>query len=67
MSALLRNTYSGIPLSFILKSEISDWQAKHTLFIQNWLSNTGFENQGLAIIPDPDTGQLNQLISIIQT
>ncbi len=67
MSALLRNTSSGIPLSFILKSELSDWQAKQPLFIQNWLSNTGFEKQGLALIPDPDSGQLNQVICLMQS
>ena len=48
MSALLRHTSSGIPLSFFLKNELSDWQAQQPAFIQNWLTNTGFEKQGVA-------------------
>ena len=67
MSALLRNTSSGIPLSFILKSELSDWQAKQPTFIQNWLNNTGFEKQGLALIPDSNSGELSQVICLMQS
>lgn len=67
MSALLRNTSSGIPLSFILKSELSDWQSKQPTFIQNWLNNTGFEKQGLALIPDSNSGELSQVICLMQS
>ncbi|MGY8875932.1 MAG: leucyl aminopeptidase family protein, partial [Pseudoalteromonas sp.] len=67
MSALLRHTSSGIPLSFILKNELSDWQAQQPAFIQNWLTNTGFEKQGVALIPDAKTGELSQVFCLMQS
>ncbi|MBQ4833738.1 leucyl aminopeptidase family protein [Pseudoalteromonas sp. MMG010] len=65
MSALILHTSSGIPLSFILKSDLTQWQAQQSLFIQNWLENTGFDKQGLALIPDPQTGELAQVFCLM--
>ena len=47
MSALLRHTSSGIPLSFIVKNELTDWLTQQPSFVQQWLANTDFEKSGL--------------------
>tara|TARA_R110000796_G_scaffold80301_1_gene177788 strand:+ start:10846 stop:12243 length:1398 start_codon:yes stop_codon:yes gene_type:complete len=67
MSALLRHTSSGIPLSFILKNELTDWLTQQPTFVQNWLANSGFEKQGLALVPNPETGELNYVYCIIRS
>jgi leucyl aminopeptidase len=67
MSTLLRHTSSGIPLSFILKNELSDWQAQQPAFIQSWLINSGFEKQGLALIPNAATGELSHVYCLMHS
>ena len=66
MSALLRNTSSGIPLSFIVKNELTDWLTQQPSFVQQWLVNTDFEKSGLALIPNAETGELSQVFCIMQ-
>lgn len=65
MSVLLSHTSSGIPLSFILKSELAEWLNKQPDFLQNWLSNSGFEKHGLALVPDLKTGQLSHVYCVM--
>ena len=66
MSALLCHTSSGIPLSFIVKNELTDWLTQQPSFVQQWLANTDFEKSGLALIPDAETGELSQVFCIMQ-
>lgn len=66
MSALLRHTSSGIPLSFIVKNELTDWLTRQPSFVQQWLTNTDFEKSGLALIPNAETGELSQVFCIMQ-
>ena len=61
MSALLCHTSSGIPLSFIVKNELTDWLTQQPSFVQQWLANTDFEKSGLALIPNAETGELSQV------
>jgi leucyl aminopeptidase len=66
MSALLRHTSSGIPLSFIVKNELIDWLTQQPSFVQQWLANTDFEKSGLALIPNAETGELSHVFCIMQ-
>jgi len=66
MSALLRHTSSGIPLSFIVKNELTDWLTQQPSFVQQWLVNTDFEKSGLALIPNVETGELSHVFCIMQ-
>lgn len=66
MSALLRHTSSGIPLSFIVKNELTDWLTQQPSFVQQWLVNTDFEKSGLALIPNAETGELSHVFCIMQ-
>jgi len=66
MSALLRHTSSGIPLSFIVKNELTDWLTQQPSFVKQWLVNTDFEKSGLALIPNAETGELSQVFCIMQ-
>jgi len=66
MSALLCHTSSGIPLSFIVKNELTDWLTQQPSFVQQWLANTDFEKSGLALIPNAETGELSQVFCIMQ-
>ncbi len=66
MSALLRHTSSGIPLSFIFKNELTDWLTQQPSFVQQWLANTDFEKSGLALIPNAETGELSHVFCIMQ-
>jgi len=66
MSALLRHTSSGIPLSFIVKNELIDWLTQQPSFVQQWLVNTDFEKSGLALIPNSETGELSHVFCIMQ-
>ena len=67
MSVLLQHTSSGIPLSFICKNELSDWQTKQSAFLQNWLTNSSFEKQGVALVPNPQTGELSHVYCLMQS
>ena len=67
MSALLRHTSSGIPLSFIVKNELTDWLTQQPSFVQRWLANTDFEKSGLALVPNPETGELSQVFCVMQS
>jgi len=42
----------GIELTVISKGEYSTWLAKQDSFIQNWLSNSHYKEQGLALLPN---------------
>lgn len=66
MSALLCHTSSGIPLSFVVKNELTNWLTQQPSFVQQWLANTDFEKSGLALIPNAETGELSQVFCIMQ-
>ncbi len=66
MSALLRHTSSGIPLTFILKNELSDWLTQQSTFVQNWLINSDFEKQGLTLVPDAENGKLSHVYCLMR-
>ena len=66
MSALLCHTSSGIPLSFVVKNELTNWLTQQPSFVQQWLANTDFEESGLALIPNAETGELSQVFCIMQ-
>lgn len=65
MSALLRHTSSGIPLSFVVKNELSDWLTQQPCFIKQWLANTDFEKSGLALVPNLETGEVSQVFCLV--
>ncbi|MEI8618865.1 hypothetical protein P4S63_22200 [Pseudoalteromonas sp. B193] len=52
---------------YSLKTNYLTGTAQQPAFIQNWLTNTGFEKQGVALIPDAKTGELSQVFCLMQS
>lgn len=69
MNALLILSNAGTPLTIIAKSAYSTWLTTQTLAVQNWLTNTNFTGDGLALLPSfakEEAGILSQAIFVIE-
>ncbi|KPH63457.1 cytochrome C oxidase subunit II [Pseudoalteromonas porphyrae] len=67
MSALIRHSSSGIPLSFIVKNGLAEWQEQQPIFLQNWLNSCDFEKQGLALVVNPQSGALSHVYCLVHS
>ncbi|MFU2511986.1 leucyl aminopeptidase family protein [Pseudoalteromonas sp. ASV78] len=67
MSALIRHSSAGIPLSFVVKNDLAVWQQQQTTFLQNWLNSCDFATQGMALVVDPQTGVLSQVYCLVNS
>lgn len=65
MSALIRHSSTGIPLSFIAKANLTDWLTEQPQSLQNWLSNCDFKNKGIALIADSESGSLEHVYCLV--
>lgn len=66
MSALICHTSSGIPLSFVTKSSLSDWLEQQSIFLQNWLKSCDFKKQGLALVVNEQSGSLAHAYCLVE-
>lgn len=57
---------SGIPLFLFNEQEGKDWLNQQTAATQAWLSNIGFDNQGLALVQDAD-GSIAQAVYVTKS
>ena len=65
MKTLLTAQNHGIPLFvFEQKQSFETWLSKQTQFSQNWLQQTSFSGNGLALIPN-EKGELAQAVFIV--
>jgi len=64
MNKLLNAENSGTPLIIIEKSAYAAWLAKQNKQHQNWLENTQYTGQGLALMPNRD-GILEQALFVV--
>jgi leucyl aminopeptidase len=64
MNNLLNAENSGTPLFIIEKPTYAAWLAKQSQQHQNWLENTQFNGQGLALMPSSD-GILEQALFVV--
>ncbi|MFY8327445.1 leucyl aminopeptidase family protein [Pseudoalteromonas sp. ZZD1] len=67
MSALIHHTSSGIPLSFITKSDLANWLEQQSIFLQNWLQSCDFKKQGLALVVDEKSGALAHAYCLVNS
>lgn len=63
MQATLIADNSGIPLLVTNPSHYQQWLTSQSTFAQNWLKQTGFSGEGVAIIPD-NNGDIAQAIFV---
>lgn len=54
---------TGIPLHLFDKSQYSQWLEQQSAFVKNWLEQSQYKEQGLALIPATD-GQLETAIFV---
>jgi len=64
MNNLLNAENTGTPLIIIEKSAYQTWLADQDTQSKNWLANTQYKGQGLALIPNSE-GKLNQALFIV--
>lgn len=67
MSALICHTSSGIPLSFVTKSNLSDWLEQQSIFLQNWLKSCDFKKHGLALVVNEQSGSLAHAYCLVDS
>ncbi|MGB1291002.1 MAG: leucyl aminopeptidase family protein, partial [Pseudoalteromonas sp.] len=67
MSALICHTPSGIPLSFVTKSNLSEWLDQQSIFLQNWLKSCDFQRQGLALVVNEQSGSLAHAYCLVES
>ncbi|MCQ8878531.1 leucyl aminopeptidase family protein [Pseudoalteromonas shioyasakiensis] len=67
MSALILHTSSGIPLSFITRSDLANWQQQQSTFLQSWLVSCDFQKQGIALVVDEKTGKLGHVYCLVNS
>ncbi|WP_404344128.1 leucyl aminopeptidase family protein [Pseudoalteromonas mariniglutinosa] len=65
MSSLIRHTATGIPLSFVAKANLAHWQSEQPQPLQNWLHNCDFKKQGMALVADPQNGELRHVYCLV--
>jgi leucyl aminopeptidase len=64
MKNLLNAENSGTPLIIIEKKAYQTWLEAQILESQNWLANTQYKGQGLALIPNSE-GKLSQALFVV--
>ncbi len=64
MNNLLNAENSGTPLIIIEKSAYQAWLTDQNTQSQNWLANTQYNGQGLALIPNSE-GKLSQALFVV--
>lgn len=62
MTSFLIHADQGIPLVILARDQYPAWLAKQPSTCQNWLQSLNFNGDGLALLPDPGTGQLQQAV-----
>ncbi|KTF16683.1 leucyl aminopeptidase family protein [Pseudoalteromonas sp. H105] len=67
MSALICHTSSGIPLSFVTRSNLSDWLEQQSIFLQNWLKSCDFKKHGLALVVNEQSGSLAHAYCLVDS
>jgi len=65
MHSLLQVSTSGTPLLVLNSAEYTHWLAKQTSTVNNWLTQSGFNGEGLSLIPS-STGALNQAVFVVK-
>lgn len=63
MQNIITYDSNGIPLHLFEKEQYSQWLTEQDTFIQNWLDQSQFKEQGLALIPNKE-GQLETAIFV---
>jgi leucyl aminopeptidase len=69
MNSLLTVSNTGIPLTILEKKAYSQWLTEQSPFNQNWLQQTNYSGEGLALLPSfsaGDEGSLGQVIFIVE-
>ncbi|MBU2892058.1 leucyl aminopeptidase family protein [Colwellia sp. D2M02] len=64
MNKLLTTSNTGIPLFVIEKSAYQGWVNAQSSSNKNWLTNTNFSGQGLALFAN-EQGELNQALFVV--
>ena len=65
MSALICNPTAGIPLTFVVKSDLANWQAQQSDVLQNWLNSSNFDKSGLSLVANTQTGDLAHVYCLV--
>lgn len=68
MNSLLTVSNTGIPLTILEKEAYSNWLTEQSPFNQNWLQQTNYSGEGLALLPNfsaGEEGSLGQAIFIV--
>ncbi|MDN3651328.1 leucyl aminopeptidase family protein [Thalassotalea ponticola] len=65
-SNLLVAENSGTPLYVINKSDYATWCEQQSEFAKNWLANTAYKQEGVAIIPDQQ-GQVYCALMVVES
>jgi len=68
MNSLLNTENTGTPLIVIEKSSYLSWLSAQAQVTQNWLTQTNFTGEGLALIPNfssPEKSSLSQAIFVV--
>ena len=65
MKNLLINANSGTPLFILEKTAYVDWLARQHPAQQNWLKNTNFKGEGLALFPN-EHGEITQALFVVK-
>jgi leucyl aminopeptidase len=63
MQNIIVHDSNGIPLHLFEKNQYTQWLEQQDTFVQNWLDQSQFKEQGLALIPSKD-GQLETAIFV---
>tara|TARA_R110002167_G_scaffold34573_1_gene110221 strand:- start:2230 stop:3606 length:1377 start_codon:yes stop_codon:yes gene_type:complete len=69
MNSLLILGNTGIPLTILEKSAYSQWLASQSPFDQNWLKQTSYSGEGLALLPNfgaGEEGALRQAVFVVE-
>ena len=63
MNTTLTVDDQGIPLHYLSTSQYANWLAEQTTITQQWLANTHFKGDGLAIVPN-QAGQIGLVVFV---
>jgi leucyl aminopeptidase len=63
MKAILKAENQGITLNILATEKLKDWLGAQTAQVQNWLQQTSFKGDGLALIPNPE-GNLSAAVFV---
>ena len=65
MNSLLTLGNKGTPLTILEKSVYSQWLAEQNQCDENWLKQTGYQGEGLALLPSFSAGEEGELCQAI--